>query len=243
MTAPTKPTDNKNAALLQKDEQEAPPSYSETSGSTIVIGDGNAFSDIPRPGMTYGPGRSEAYVPRAERKGTWSFGFFNCLSDPGAAAKACCCPCVSYGQTRHRLHAPGTEPPIFSTPCLGYCLTASFLPGAESIFGLLQRSELRQRLGIDQGPQESRIRLPGGRGTVRASGSSGTMFENLHAATGFLDDAWRHFFCGCCALTQEDREVRLWEKEWEEGGLENLEGGIEEEGERLLGTERTTLQG
>lgn len=50
------------------------------------------------------------------------------------------------------------------------------------------------------------------------------MFENLETAGAFVDDAWRHLFCACCALTQEDREVRRWEAEMDEG----------EEGEGLL---------
>jgi len=252
MSAPAHPTDSKSASLLQPAGEEAPPVYSEASSdSPIVIGDGNVFSDIPRPGaMNYGPGNRQSYVPRAERKGTWNFGLFDCFSDPGATAKACCCPCVSYGQTRHRLHFPGTDAPIFSSPCLGYCLTASFIPGGEHIFGFLQRNELRQRLDIDQKPREASVRLPGRGGSLRAdqrNRPSPPMFESLHTAIGFLDDAWKHFFCPCCALVQEDRETRAWEREYEEGGLDSYDdaaaAGVEEEGERLLGSERSGLQG
>ena len=73
------------------------------------------------------------------------------------------------------------------------------------------------------------------------------MFESLHTAIGFLDDAWKHFCCPSCALVQEDRETRAWEREYQEGGLDNLDGaaaaGVEEEGERLLGSERSGLRG
>ena len=86
MSTPAYPTDSKSASLLQPASEEAPPVYSETSGSAIVVGDGNVFSDIPRPGaMNYGPDNRQSYVPRAERKGTWSFGLFDCFSDPGAS--------------------------------------------------------------------------------------------------------------------------------------------------------------
>jgi hypothetical protein len=70
------------------------------------------------------------------------------------------------------------------------------------------------------------------------------MFESLHTATGFLDDTWKHLFCGCCALAQEDREVRKWESEWEDGALDSFDQErVDEEGERLLGSERAVLRG
>lgn len=87
------------------------------------------------------------------------------------------------------------------------------------------------------------------------------VFENLESAGGFVDDVWRHFFCACCALAQEDREVRRWERVSAMGeGLDGLDGsadedgfigrggvvgeeGIREEGERLLGEERAEFRG
>ncbi|KAF8540060.1 PLAC8 family-domain-containing protein [Trichophaea hybrida] len=246
MSIPAAATDSKTAHLLQDEEQqptEAPPSYAAAS-SKPVVGDGNVFSDIPRPGMSYGPEHRQTYIPRAERKGTWSFGLFSCFSDPSATVKACCCPCISYGQTRHRLYNPGTEAPVCSSPCLGYCIALSFAPGAESIFGFLNRNEMRQRLDIDQPPKP--IELPGCRAPAAARNVS--MFENVPTAIGFLDDALKHFFCGCCALVQEDREVRTWERQMEEEGLGDLrradeEEAVREEGERLLGSERNELRG
>ena len=244
--ASTPPSDSKTASLRTSDQEEAPPSYTETSAPK-VIGDGNVFSDMPRPGsMSYAPPATRsAYVPRAERPGSWSFGMFSCFGDMNsgdhfhlrpfsrpssspadflAATKACCCPCVSYGQTRHRMQNPGSEAPVFTAPCLGYCLTLSFFPGAESIFGLLNRNELRARLDIDQAPR--RVQLPG-------APAAPSMFEGAAQASGFLDDAWRHVFCGCCALAQEDREVRRWEAEVADQQLGDLEAG-----EGLLASER-----
>lgn len=81
------------------------------------------------------------------------------------------------------------------------------------------------------------------------------VFETLESAGGFVDDVWRHFFCSCCALAQEDREVRRWERVVAMGdGLDGLdeeaggrgvvgEEGIREEGERLLGEERAEFRG
>jgi Cys-rich protein (TIGR01571 family) len=195
------PVDSKPVASLQETPAEAPPSYTETPAS--VIGDGNAFSHTPS--MKYSAGLSQPYFPRSESR-SWAFGFFSCFRDPRATLKAIFCPCVSYGQTHHRLHSPNTEAPVFSTPCLGYCLAATCAPGAESIFGLLNRNEIRSRLVIDQTSPESSICLSDGQP------SSTTMCESLPRAAGFADDAMRHIFCGCCALVQEDREVRLWEE-------------------------------
>ena len=46
---------------------------------------------------------------------------------------------------------------------------------------------------------------------------------------------------------QEDRETRAWEREYEENGFDSFDdaaaAGAEEEGERLLGSERSGLQG
>jgi len=86
MSLPADATDSKTAHLLQNEEQqpvEAPPSYA--AASKPVIGDGNVFSDIPRPGMSYSADHRQAYIPRSERKGTWSFGLFSCFSDPAAS--------------------------------------------------------------------------------------------------------------------------------------------------------------
>lgn len=61
-----------------------PPSYSDATGtsSSTAYGDGNVFTDLPRPTMAYSAARREPYQPR--RKG-WSFGFFDCFRDPGAS--------------------------------------------------------------------------------------------------------------------------------------------------------------
>lgn len=71
----------------------------------------------------------------------------------------------------------------------------------------------------------------------------------MESAGGFMDDVWRHFFCACCSLVQEDREVRHWERLVAMGeGLDAFddeafapvrrgaarEEGVREEGERLL---------
>lgn len=61
-----------------------PPSYSDATATTsaTAYGDGNVFTDLPRPTMAYSTARREAYQPR--RKG-WSTGFFDCFRDPGAS--------------------------------------------------------------------------------------------------------------------------------------------------------------
>lgn len=68
------------------------------------------------------------------------------------------------------------------------------------------------------------------------------VFETMESAGGFVDDVWRHFFCACCSLAQEDREVRRWEQEVAMGdGLEGLEEGRGEEGETGVGEESERL--
>ena len=172
--------------------------------------------------------------------------------------KALCCPCISYAQTRHRLHSPNTPAPVISTPCLGYCLVGSCFPGAEFIFGFLQRGDIRNRLAIDH-------MLPyGSSSSVASPGQAGRtrVLESMESAGGFLDDVWRHFFCSSCSLAQEDREVRKWESDISNGDRWNddeelgprevdtardeediNEEGVSEEGERLLGFERDDLRG
>lgn len=214
---------------------EAPPSYSETPRT--LIGDGNIFTHSPPMEMLYAPTDTQPYVPRSERL-TWTFGFFDCFRDPGAALKACCCPAVSYGQTRHRLHSPNTKPPIFSTPCLGYCLAACCLPGSESIFGLLNRNDIRRRLEIDQPEPENSTHIS----SQDNMNGGQKLFERLPQAAGFIDDTLRHVFCGCCALVQEDREIRSWEARCQGGnGAMPIRLGDEEQGHMevrpLLGAE------
>ncbi|CUS09351.1 unnamed protein product, partial [Tuber aestivum] len=239
MSVNTNPTDAKVAPVASD-----PPSYTDatSSNSAPVYGDGNVFTDQPT--MSYTATTPEPYTPR--KKG-WMTGIFDCFVDPASGTKALCCPCVSYAQTRHRLHAPNTPAPVLSTPCLGYCLVMSCFPGAEFIFGFMQRGDIRNRLNIDHS-------LP--KGTVSPASASREpgkmrMFESMDSAGGCIDDFWRHFFCAPCSLAQEDREVSRWEREvaggegWcdddeELGGFRGVETtrgeeGISEEGERLLG--------
>lgn len=59
-----------------------PPSYTDATSATsssTPYGDGNVFTDLPRPTMNYSAARREPYQPR--KKG-WSYGFFDCLRDP-----------------------------------------------------------------------------------------------------------------------------------------------------------------
>jgi len=246
MSVNKNPTDAKVAPVASD-----PPSYTDatSSNSAPVYGDGNVFTDQPT--MSYTATTPEPYAPR--KKG-WMSGMFDCFVDPASGSKALCCPCVSYAQTRHRLHAPNTPAPVISTPCLGYCLVMSCFPGAEFIFGFMQRGDIRNRLNIDHS-------LP--KGTVSPVSTLGEpgrtrMFESMDSAGGCVDDFWRHFFCAPCSLAQEDREVSRWEREvaggegWcdedEELGFRGVETtreeeGISEEGERLLGCERGELRG
>ena len=143
--------------------------------------------------------------------------------------KACCCPCISYGQTRHRLQYPNSDvpTPYVNTACLGYGLTATCIPGAQFIFGALQRNELRRKIGIEQ-PAEAQKNV-NGEMTTGEKWRVGTMH-----ALGALEDTMMHFFCQPCALAQEEREVRRWEEE----GMRGVRLGGDEEAGLLRGQEQ-----
>lgn len=119
---------------------------------------------------------------------------------------------------------------------MGYFLAAMIVPGGQHIFGLLQRNEIRQRLGID---------LPENQVEVGAQAGREAFFEGVQTAMGFVKDAAAHLCCPCCSLTQEDREVAKWEVEecGAQGQWADEESAIREEGERLLGPEQEGLQG
>ncbi len=36
--------------------------------------------------------------------GAWSSGFFECFSPIDTCAITCCCPCITFGKTHHRLN-------------------------------------------------------------------------------------------------------------------------------------------
>ncbi|TGZ82491.1 PLAC8-domain-containing protein [Ascodesmis nigricans] len=234
-------TDSKKVPLLsdQDDAPEgAPPSYAESAATGLPepFSDGHIFSDHPRqPSMIYSAAARENYTSRRE-KASWSAGFFGCFEDSISCLKACFIPCVSYGQTRHRIHHPGTPAPVFSGPCIGYLTACCCLPGSEHIFGMLQRNEIRRTLDIDQ-PKTSV--------QMGSSGRDGG-FERIQNTIGFLDDAVKHLFCACCSLAQEEREVLRWEHDQVEGGLTGVlmeDDQVRAEGERLLGAEQEGLRG
>ena len=77
----TEHDDSKKQPLLSEEEAPAPPSYAASAASPTV-GDGNIFSDLPRPGqMDYRAGQAEPYTSRAERS-DWSSSILGCFSEP-----------------------------------------------------------------------------------------------------------------------------------------------------------------
>ena len=80
-------TDIKKQPLLTPEERDedlavAPPSYADSASAPTTYGDGNVFSDLPRPGqMTYRAGQTEPYISRVERS-TWSTSLLGCFSEP-----------------------------------------------------------------------------------------------------------------------------------------------------------------
>ena len=89
---------------------------------------------------------------------------------------------------------------------------------------MLQRNELRRKLGIEQPVEDAGVGFGG-----RERETSEAWRVNALHAVGALEDAVMHFFCQPCALAQEEREVVRWEEE----GKGGVALGDEEEG-RLL---------
>jgi len=77
--------------------------------------------------------------------GEWSSGFFSCFSPVDTCLITCCCPCITFGKTHHRLHKDANLKgySVVNGSCLGWWATACF--GVHCIGNLLSRHEIRQR--------------------------------------------------------------------------------------------------
>jgi len=77
--------------------------------------------------------------------GPWHAGFFECFSPADTCLITCCCPCITFGKTHHRLNKdPNLKGySVVNASCLGWWVTACF--GVHCIGNLLSRHDIRQR--------------------------------------------------------------------------------------------------
>jgi len=79
---------------------------------------------------------------------SWSNSFFGCFSPIDTCLITCCCPCITFGKTHHRLRkSPTLEgySPLNAT-CLGFWLSGCIcLPW---LFQLIQKGEIREQYNI-----------------------------------------------------------------------------------------------
>jgi len=112
--------------------------------------------------------KNPAGITAPQGHGEWSSSFFGCFDPIDTCAITCCCPCITFGKTHHRLHKDanlngysvvnasvclnegngerlrwGGMLTEWSWQCLGWWAISCF--GFHCIPNLLQRHEIRDR--------------------------------------------------------------------------------------------------
>ncbi|KAI4151422.1 MAG: hypothetical protein LQ340_003500 [Diploschistes diacapsis] len=75
----------------------------------------------------------------------WSTGFFDCFSPGDLCLKTFCCPCITFGQTHHRINK---DPNLngyscCNLACCAWCVAAHC--GIHCIPNLIQRNDIKER--------------------------------------------------------------------------------------------------
>jgi len=117
----------------------------------------------------------------------WSFGLFDCTSDCGLFCCAVWCPCVVYSKTKQRLQYLQNR----GTP----------LPGGG------------ERYNADCCIHGAL--LPVGYAWVLQIGNRADIRARYGIRGGTFGDCFTSWFCRCCSLTQERREIELEENSFE----------------------------
>ncbi|MCJ1444430.1 MAG: hypothetical protein MMC23_004932 [Stictis urceolatum] len=75
----------------------------------------------------------------------WSTGFFECFNPIDTCLITCCCPCITFGKTHHRLHKDPQlrNYSVVNASCLGWWATSWF--GLQCIGTLLQGNVIAHR--------------------------------------------------------------------------------------------------
>ena len=76
---------------------------------------------------------------------SWSSSFFGCFNPIDTCLVTCCCPCITFGKTHHRLNKDGdlVGYSAVNASCLGWWAVSCF--GLHCIPSLLQRGDIRER--------------------------------------------------------------------------------------------------
>jgi len=92
--------------------------------------------------------KPETITKPAAGANSWSSSFFGCFAPVDTCLMTCCCPCVTFGRTHHRLQkSPTLEgySPVNAT-CLGFWLSGCVcLPW---LFQLIQKGEVRDKYNL-----------------------------------------------------------------------------------------------
>ncbi|CAG8551183.1 4839_t:CDS:2 [Diversispora eburnea] len=73
----------------------------------------------------------------------WKFGLFDCFADPMLSLKTYCCSCITYGETKAKLHNDGS---CFTQALIYFCVGVCLVP---CIMGGLGRGEIRNARNIE----------------------------------------------------------------------------------------------
>jgi len=88
---------------------------------------------------------NELTQPTGPDHSAWHEGFFDCCTPVDTCLLTCCCPCITFGKTHHRLNKDaalkGYSP--VNVSCLGWWVSACF--GVPCIPQMLQRHDIRSR--------------------------------------------------------------------------------------------------
>ncbi|KAA8650805.1 PLAC8 family protein [Aspergillus tanneri] len=128
---------------------------------------------------------------------TWSHSFWEFFTPIDTCLMGWFCPCILFGKTQARLEDPTLKDysPI-NDNCLIWCglscCHASFLIQTK------KRDDLRKKYGITETRLEETLNMQPGD------------IQKKHKVEGSLvEDCLGAFFCRCCGLVQEEKEVIL----------------------------------
>ncbi|PGH10241.1 hypothetical protein AJ79_05496 [Helicocarpus griseus UAMH5409] len=125
----------------------------------------------------------------------WTNSFWDCFNPIDTCLMGWCCPCILFGKTQARINDPSLQnySPV-NDNCLIFCglncFAAAFLIVAK------KRIELRERFGITQTHLEKFLKMEPGH--IKAK-------HNIEES--MVQDCLSAFFCPCCTLVQEEKEV------------------------------------
>ncbi|KAK2759319.1 hypothetical protein FQN54_002797 [Arachnomyces sp. PD_36] len=127
----------------------------------------------------------------------WSNSFWDCFNPIDVCLLSWLCPCIQYGKTQARRQDPtlANYSPV-NENCLIFCGLNCF--GAYWLIQTKTRTELREEYGITQTHLEKFLKM-----------EPGSIKSKHNIAESLVQDCISNFWCPCCALVQEEKEVIL----------------------------------